>query len=125
MIHDSLLLRIILDYFPYNIKNIFFIIFFLPPMAIGSNIGSVHFNIVLSKKYEIKVFGYKIVLKMPETALREAIVNAIAHRDYTISVPIRIPIYEDRIEIRTSGGLPNIVKLYNLPFKQNKLGSTS
>lgn len=44
----------------------------------------------------------------PEKALREALVNAIVHRDYTVSGShVRVHVFEDRIEIRSPGGLPN------------------
>jgi len=46
--------------------------------------------------------------------LREAIVNAVAHRDYTISAPIRIFIFNDRIEFHTPGRLPNTVSIENI-----------
>ena len=46
----------------------------------------------------------------PMEAVREAIVNAIAHRDYTISVmDIELSIYSDRMEIISPGRLPNTV----------------
>ena len=46
----------------------------------------------------------------PIEAVREAIVNAIAHRDYTISVmDIELSIYSDRLEIISPGRLPNTV----------------
>ena len=46
----------------------------------------------------------------PLEAVREAIVNAIAHRDYTISVmDIELSIYSDRLEIISPGRLPNTV----------------
>lgn len=46
----------------------------------------------------------------PLQAIREAIVNAVAHRDYTISVTdIELSIYEDRVEILSPGRLPNTV----------------
>lgn len=42
--------------------------------------------------------------------MREAIVNAVAHRDYTISVAdIEIAVFGDRIEIVSPGRLPNTV----------------
>ncbi len=44
----------------------------------------------------------------PVKAVREAILNALVHRDYSIhteSVPIRIEMYRDRMEITNSGGL--------------------
>ena len=46
----------------------------------------------------------------PLEAVREAIVNAIAHRDYTIAVmDIELSIYSDRLEIVSPGRLPNTV----------------
>ena len=46
----------------------------------------------------------------PIAAVREAIVNAVAHRDYTISVmDIELSIYADRLEIISPGRLPNTV----------------
>lgn len=41
----------------------------------------------------------------PAEALREALLNAIVHRDYAISGPTLISIFDDRIEIATIGGL--------------------
>ena len=44
----------------------------------------------------------------PVTAVREAILNALVHRDYSVhteNVPIRIEMYRDRMEITNSGGL--------------------
>ncbi|HHY39174.1 MAG TPA: transcriptional regulator [Clostridia bacterium] len=49
--------------------------------------------------------------ELPEVALREAVVNAIAHRDYTIQSPIRLFVFDDRVEIRTPGRLPNTVTI--------------
>lgn len=46
----------------------------------------------------------------PLEAVREAVVNAVAHRDYTISVmDIELSIYADRLEIISPGRLPNTV----------------
>lgn len=44
----------------------------------------------------------------PIKAVREAILNALVHRDYSIhteNVPIRIEMYRDRMEVVSSGGL--------------------
>ncbi len=44
----------------------------------------------------------------PIKAVREAVLNALVHRDYSIhteNVPIRIEMYRDRMEITNSGGL--------------------
>jgi ATP-dependent DNA helicase RecG len=46
----------------------------------------------------------------PLEAVREALVNAVAHRDYTIAViDIEVSIYTDRLEIISPGRLPNTV----------------
>ena len=40
-------------------------------------------------------------------ALREAVLNAFVHNDFTTEVPPKFEIFSDRIEITSSGGLPN------------------
>ncbi len=42
----------------------------------------------------------------PEGILREALINAIVHRDYDRDVSTNIRIFDDRIEIASYGGLP-------------------
>ena len=44
----------------------------------------------------------------PETALREALINAVCHRDYfERRCPVVIEVFSDRVEIYNPGGLPN------------------
>lgn len=46
----------------------------------------------------------------PEDAVREAIANAVVHRDYTIAVTdIELSVYKDRLEVISPGRLPNTV----------------
>ena len=45
-------------------------------------------------------------LELPESALREAVVNAIAHRDYRSTANVQVYVFHDRLEIVTPGGLP-------------------
>jgi len=52
--------------------------------------------------------------EIPPEALREAVINAIAHRDYHIPAQIRIFIFDDRIEIISPGKLPNTITLENI-----------
>jgi ATP-dependent DNA helicase RecG len=51
----------------------------------------------------------------PATAVREALVNAVAHRDYHIpGRRIEMLMYSDRLEITSPGGLPGYVTLQNI-----------
>ncbi|MCF8111657.1 MAG: putative DNA binding domain-containing protein [Desulfobacteraceae bacterium] len=43
---------------------------------------------------------------VPEAALREAVLNAIVHRDYAVAAPIQIRVYADRLLIWNPGELP-------------------
>ena len=44
--------------------------------------------------------------ELPEEALREAVANAVAHRDYRSTANVQIYVFKDRIEIVSPGGLP-------------------
>lgn len=83
------------------------------------------FGIHLMRSHQIKGTGPEVKVEIPVEVLREAIVNAFAHRDYTISSPIRIIIYNDRIEIRTPGSLPNTVDIDALKFGVHVLRNPS
>jgi ATP-dependent DNA helicase RecG len=51
----------------------------------------------------------------PDFAWREVIVNAIAHRDYSITgTAIQVRMFDDRLEIESPGGLPGIVTVENI-----------
>lgn len=57
----------------------------------------------------------------PSAAFREAIVNAVAHRDYSLEgAQILLYIFDDRIEIRSPGRLPNSVTLENIRTHYSK-----
>lgn len=47
---------------------------------------------------------------VPEAAFREAIANALVHRDYDVHAHIRIAMFKNKIEISSPGGLPFGVK---------------
>jgi predicted HTH transcriptional regulator len=54
-----------------------------------------------------------------ERAVFEAIVNSVAHRDYSIyGSKIRFFIFDDRLEIYSPGALPNTVTVETLPLRQ-------
>ena len=44
--------------------------------------------------------------ELPEEALREAVANAVTHRDYRSTANVHIYVFKDRIEIVSPGGLP-------------------
>lgn len=51
-------------------------------------------------------------------AVEEAIVNAIAHRDYQSNEPVHIDVFSDRLEISNPGGL--VHQLHREAFRQGK-----
>jgi len=71
-------------------------------------------RLYLKEEHRIKSFKAESYPEIPEEVFRECIVNAVAHRDYTINASIRLFIFEDRIEIRTPGKLPNTVTIENM-----------
>lgn len=58
--------------------------------------------------------------EIPESVFEELLVNALVHRDYLISAPIRLFIYDNRIEIISPGYLPN-----NLTVEKIRAGNTN
>jgi ATP-dependent DNA helicase RecG len=55
-------------------------------------------------------------LEISEIALEELLQNALVHRDYTKNAPVRLLIFEDRIEIISPGRLPNSLTIDNIKF---------
>lgn len=55
---------------------------------------------------KIEYNGRKEVEMIDSKALKEAIINAMVHSDYTLSTTPIIELYSDRIEITSGGGLP-------------------
>jgi ATP-dependent DNA helicase RecG len=45
--------------------------------------------------------------EIPESVFEELLVNALVHRDYLVSAPVRLFIFDNRIEIISPGHLPN------------------
>lgn len=71
-------------------------------------------NQYLKTKVKIEGFENELKFEIPRGVLREAVVNAIAHRDYHIPSQIRIFIFDNRLEIMSPGKLPNTVTLENI-----------
>ena len=62
----------------------------------------------------IRGFEPEVQTELPLEMLREALTNALVHRDYSLSAPVRVFLFEDRLEIRSPGPLPNTVTLENV-----------
>ncbi len=60
------------------------------------------------------------VPEIPAAVFEELLVNALVHRDYLISAPIRIFIFDNRIEIISPGNLPN-----NLSVEKIRKGNSN
>ena len=55
-------------------------------------------------------------LEISEVALKEILQNALVHRDYLIQAPIRILIFDNRVEIISPGSLPTGVDIESIRF---------
>lgn len=53
-------------------------------------------------------------LEVSQTALEELVQNALVHRDYSKNSPIRVMIFDNRIEIVSPGSLPNSLTVENI-----------
>jgi len=76
---------------------------------------------VLDKKFLISPISYKGLYRIenweyPYKAVREAIINAIVHRNYA-GAPIQISVYDDKIIIWNEGKLPEGLTIKDLKIK--------
>ena len=47
-----------------------------------------------------------VAYEIPKLAVREAVVNAIAHRDYASNASVQVMVFPDRVEVWNPGELP-------------------
>jgi len=57
----------------------------------------------------------------PLDALREGVINAVVHRDYTDPGTVQIRIFDDRLEIWSPGLLPKELSVKNLPRESRSI----
>jgi len=74
---------------------------------------------LLFKKYIKALISYEGLNRVetyeyPKEAIREALLNAIAHKDYSGGVPIQISVYNDKLMIWNEGQLPENWTVKNL-----------
>lgn len=58
--------------------------------------------------------------EIPEAVFEELLVNALMHRDYLVSAPVRLFVFDNRIEIISPGHLPN-----NLTVEKIRAGNSN
>ena len=55
-----------------------------------------------------------VAYEIPKEVVTEAIVNAVAHRDYTSNASVQVMLFSDRLEVWNPGGLPPPLTLEQL-----------
>lgn len=79
----------------------------------------------LNVRSEIKGVNRQDIYELPFEALREAVVNAIIHRDYSMrGTSIMVEVHEDKVVVRNPGGLPeglSLRSLINISVRRNEL----
>lgn len=69
----------------------------------------------LNRSFKIEGTGTRDEqLELPPEAIREAVLNAIIHRNYQIAGAIKISIYDDRLEIFSPGNFPGPILADNV-----------
>ena len=86
------------------------------------------FRRILQVRFEVKVSNLSLeglartdIWEYPLEALREAVINALIHRDYTVTTDIQIRLYDNELSIWNPGGLPPEL----IPIAQPKFTKTS
>ncbi len=73
----------------------------------------------------MRVFASKHIVRRDRpqfamTAIFEAVVNAVAHRDCSIyGSKIRLKLFADRLELYSPGSIPNTMTVESLPYRQS------
>jgi ATP-dependent DNA helicase RecG len=69
----------------------------------------------MDKKAVVRGLQREEETEYPMIAVREALVNAVAHRDYRImGRRIEVMMFKDRLEVSSPGGLPGYITLKNI-----------
>lgn len=69
--------------------------------------GMSFLNRNLRKVQKDQGFNSEGIQEIPAEVLQENLINALIHRDYLITSPIKLFIFDDRVEIISPGKLPN------------------
>ncbi len=80
------------------------------------------FNLPISGRVPPDSFYRIDTPAIPFEALREALLNALVHRDYTIQCSsVHVAVYDDRVEISSPGRLPQGIKLADLKKRHDSI----
>jgi ATP-dependent DNA helicase RecG len=75
----------------------------------------IKYQIVREKPVQVSMLREKTEANYPHWAIRELLLNAIIHRDYQSTSPIKFYQFDDRIEITNAGGLYGDARPENFP----------
>ena len=64
--------------------------------------------------------GFRARHRLPMRVVREAIVNAVVHRDYRLNRDIFVRVFDNRIEVESPGGLPGAITTENIRQRGSK-----
>jgi ATP-dependent DNA helicase RecG len=82
-------------------------------------LGACHFVARNMRVEAIKQMGRRDLPQYDMAAVFEAVVNAVAHRDYSIyGAKIRLRLFSDRLELYSPGAIPNTMTVESLPYRQ-------
>jgi ATP-dependent DNA helicase RecG len=82
-------------------------------------LGACHFVKKNMRVFASKHTGRHDLPQYDLTAVFEALVNAVAHRDYAIhGAKIRLRMFADRLELYSPGAIPNTMTVDSLPYRQ-------
>lgn len=66
---------------------------------------------------DVETGRFKVVPEYPEFAWLEGVVNAVTHRQYEKTGSfVKVSMYDDRLEIESPGGLPDVVTVENIQY---------
>lgn len=74
---------------------------------------------ILMRKYLKALISYKVLdriekLPIPVSALREVLINAVMHKDYSVASAVRIQVFADKIRVLNPCSLPDGMEVQDL-----------
>ncbi len=76
-------------------------------------------SLVQTSMHRVSALQERLLPDYPEWALRELLMNAVMHRNYESNTPVRFYVFNDHIEIQSSGGLYGDATASNFPTRNS------